>query len=262
MLAFDRCGEGPPLLLLHGTASSRGVWAPLIETLAEANDVLAVDLPGHGDSPHTSYTPAEWAQEVAVFLDGQRLEKVALVGHSSGGWTALELARLGRAESVLALAPAGLWRRHSPLPTDVTLNVNWRLGRLLGPLALRSLRSPTLRSISLRGISAKPRDVPADVAIANARAAMATDSFPRHFSETRRLRFQGGQDIKAPIKVVWGEEDHIALVAKSRNLDELPPHTEVETWEGCGHMLMWDAPDRVLATAGEMATGTAGSNSP
>jgi pimeloyl-ACP methyl ester carboxylesterase len=54
MLAFDRCGEGPPLLLLHGTASSRGVWAPLIDTLAEANDVFAVDLPGHGDSPPTS----------------------------------------------------------------------------------------------------------------------------------------------------------------------------------------------------------------
>ncbi|HWW66933.1 MAG TPA: alpha/beta hydrolase, partial [Solirubrobacterales bacterium] len=185
-------------------------------------------------------------------LDGQGLEKVAVVGHSSGGWTGLELAKLGRAESVLALAPAGLWRKHSPLLTDITLNVNWRLGRLLGPLALRTLRSPTLRSISLRGISAKPRDVPADVAIANARAAMATDSFPRHFSETRRLRFVDGQNIKAPIKVVWGEKDHIALVGKSRNVDELPPHTEVETWTGCGHMMMWDVPEEVLAAARDM----------
>jgi pimeloyl-ACP methyl ester carboxylesterase len=224
------------------------VWGPLIDTLAAANDVLAVDLPGHGDSPSTSYTPPEWAEEVAAFLDGQGLERVAILGHSSGGWTGLELAKLGRAESVLALAPAGLWRKHSPLLTDITLNVNWRLGRLLGPLALRTLRSPLLRSISLRSISAKPRDVPADVAIANARAAMATDSFPRHFSETRRLRFQGGQDIKVPIKVVWGEEDHIALAGKSRSVEELPSQVEVETWSGCGHMLMWDAPDRVLET--------------
>ena len=249
-------------MLLHGTASSRGVWAPLIETLAEANDVLAVDLPGHGDSPPTSYSPPEWAQEVAAFLNGQGLERVPVVGHSSGGWTALELAKLGRAESVLALAPAGLWRKHSPLLTDITLNVNWRLGRLLGPLALWTLRSPTLRSVSLRGISAKPRDVPADVAIANARAAMAIDSFPRHFSETRRLRFLDGQDIKVPIKVVWGEEDHIALAGKSRDIDELPAHTEVETWTGCGHMMMWDAPEKVLIAAGDMRAGTIESTMP
>jgi pimeloyl-ACP methyl ester carboxylesterase len=75
---------------------------------------------------------------------------------------------------------------------------------------------------------------------------MATDSFPRHFSETRRLRFQGGQGIDVPIKVVWAEQDHIALARKSRSVEELPPHTEVETWSGCGHMLTWDAPDRVL----------------
>lgn len=214
--------------------------------------MLAVDLPGHGASPSTSYTPPEWGEEVAGFLDEQGLERVAVVGHSSGGWTALELAKLGRAESVLALAPAGLWRRNSPLRTDITLNVNWRLGRLLGPPALRALRSPLLRSVSLRGISAKPRDVPADVAIANAQAAMATDSFPRHFSETRRLRFLDGQDIAVPVKVIWGDKDHIALARKSRSVEELPSHAEVETWSDCGHMLMWDAPDRVVASAREL----------
>lgn len=239
-------------MLLHGTASSRRVWAPLLASLAERNDVLAVDLPGHGDSPATSYTPPEWAGEVAVFLDEQGLEKVAVVGHSSGGWTALELAKLGRAESVLALTPAGLWRKYSPVLTDINLNLNWRLGRLFGPLALRTLASPSLRSLSLRGISARPRDIPAEVAIENARAAMATDSFPRHFSETRRLRFMDGQDIEVPVKVIWGDKDRVALQGKSRNLDQLPPRTEVETWPGCGHMLMWDAPDKLLTSALEL----------
>jgi pimeloyl-ACP methyl ester carboxylesterase len=49
-----------------------------------------------------------------------------------------------------------------------------------------------------------------------------------------------------PVKVIWGERDRIALAGKSRNLDQLPPQTEVETWPGCGHMLMWDAPERLL----------------
>jgi pimeloyl-ACP methyl ester carboxylesterase len=246
MLAFDRIGKGPPLLLLHGTTSSREVWRPLFESLAADYDVIAVDLPGHGKSPASTYTPPAWAREVAELLNRQELERVAIVGHSSGGWTALELAKLGRAESVLALAPAGLWRKHSPLLTDVNLNLNWRVGRLLGPAGLRALRSDRVRSIALRGITAKAGAVPAETAIGGARVAIATDSFPRHFRETRVLRFRDDRQIEVPVRVIWGDRDRIALASKSRNLDQLPPQTEVETWTACGHMLMWDAPERVL----------------
>jgi pimeloyl-ACP methyl ester carboxylesterase len=256
MLAFDRHGEGAPLLLLHGTASSREVWRPLLDRLAVDNDVIAVDLPGHGGSPATSYTPPEWAREVAELLDLHELERVTVVGHSSGGWTALELAKLDRTEEVLALAPAGLWRTRSPLLTDANLNLNWRLGRLLGPLGLRALRSRRIRSVSLRGITARPGAVPAEVAIASARAAISTDAFPRHFRETRVLRFRGGREIDVPVRLIWGDRDRIALAGKSRNLDQLPPQTEVETWRSCGHMLMWDAPDRVLEAIAGMTSAS------
>lgn len=248
MLAFDRVGSGEPLLLLHGTTSSRLVWKPFLDELGRHHDVFALDLPGHGDSPPTSHTPPAWAREIGAFLDSQRLERVTVVGHSAGGWTALELAKLGRATSVLALAPAGLWRKHSPLLTDLALNANWRLGRALGPRVTSALRSPTVRSIALRSITARPRQVPAEVAIENARVALATPTFPEHFSQTRRLRFESGTSIEDPITVVWGDKDRIALRRKSRNTDELPPHTQVETWPDCGHMLMWDAPKRVSDT--------------
>jgi pimeloyl-ACP methyl ester carboxylesterase len=246
MLAVDRIGGGPPLLLLHGTTSSRRIWEPIVPALAKTATVFALDLPGHGESPATSFTPPAWASEVADFLDQHGIERVAVVGHSAGGWTALELAKLGRAEGVLALAPAGLWRKHSPVKTDLALNANWRLGRLLGPGAASALRSPLVRSVSLRTISAQPRQIPAAVAIENARAAIAMDSFPRHFTETRRLRFEDGVGIDCPVRVIWGARDRIALPRKSRNLDQLPPHAMVETWADCGHMLMWDAPERLL----------------
>ena len=214
--------------------------------LAEGNEVITVDLPGHGESSSSTYTPPEWAREVASLLDRQGLGRVAIVGHSSGGWTALELAKLGRAQSVLALAPAGLWRDHSPLLTDINLNLSWRLGRLLGPVGMRALRSEMVARSS-RGIAANAGAIPAEVAIANARAAIPPpDSFPRHFCETRVLRFHDGRQIEVPVKVIWGDRDRIAPAGKSRNLYELPLQTEVETWPGCGHMLMWDAPDRVL----------------
>lgn len=85
MLAFDRSGDGPPLLLLHGTTRSRRIWKPLVSPLAEKATVFAIDLPGHGDSPQTSFTPPDWAPEVAAFLDQQGIERAAVVGHSAGG---------------------------------------------------------------------------------------------------------------------------------------------------------------------------------
>ena len=49
-LAYTRAGAGAPLVLLHGIGSSRHAWEPVIPALAERFDVIAVDLPGFGDS--------------------------------------------------------------------------------------------------------------------------------------------------------------------------------------------------------------------
>ena len=170
MLVFDREGSGPPLMLLHGTNSSRSIWKPLLPQLSSEREVFSVDLPAHGQSPPSSFTPPDWAKEVAALLDDLGLERVAVVGHSSGGWTALELAKLGRTNGVLSLTPAGLWRKHSPPITDAILLVNWRLGQILGETA-----------------------------------------------------------VTKPL--------------------QLPEHAVVETWADCGHMLMWDAPQRVIDAA-------------
>lgn len=209
-------------------------------------EVLAIDLPGHGESSASSFTPPDWAGEVAALLDDLKIDRIDVVGHSAGGWTAFELAKMGRARKVLAFAPAGLWPRQSPIRTDAILNANWRLGRLDGPRAAEALRQPLVRAMALRAISARPREIPGEVAVQNARRAIAMDAFPRHFAETRRLRFEGGRAIDVPVKLVWGAEDRVAIAGKSRNLDELPEATTVETWPRCGHMLMWDQPERAL----------------
>jgi pimeloyl-ACP methyl ester carboxylesterase len=47
-LAFERLGDGPPLMLLHGTNSSREVWKPLLAKLCAEREVIALDLPAHG----------------------------------------------------------------------------------------------------------------------------------------------------------------------------------------------------------------------
>lgn len=255
-LAHERTGAGPPLLLLHGTNSSREIWRPLVAPLSAAREVIAVDLPAHGASPPSSFTPPEWSLAVAALLDELGLSSVAVVGHSSGGWTALELAALGRASAVLALAPAGLWRDRSPFATDALLAVNWRLGQILGERSALALRSRLVRRLALRQVCARPELVPADTAIAMAETVRGSRHFPEHFRQTRRLGFQRGGDIDpaVAVHVVWGAQDRIARRG-SRRRERLPAHARVETWSPCGHMIMWDAPERLLDAALALGAG-------
>src|SRR3954452_9783100 len=139
-LAFDRAGQGEPILLLHGHGLSRRSWDPVITALSAERDVIAVDLPGHGESPlqprGRGWTPADLAVAVAQLLDQLGLDRVHVAGNSIGGWVALELGRLGRAETVTALSPGGLWGRWAPVQIRTTMRqarLNARIIRRLAP---------------------------------------------------------------------------------------------------------------------------------
>jgi pimeloyl-ACP methyl ester carboxylesterase len=97
---YDRTGEGEPLLLLHGTGGSRRHLRPVIDTLASHHDVIAVDLPGHGESDappaHGDHSPVGYGAKLADFLDELGIASAHVAGDSVGGWTALELAKLGK----------------------------------------------------------------------------------------------------------------------------------------------------------------------
>jgi pimeloyl-ACP methyl ester carboxylesterase len=214
MLAHDRTGSGRPLLLLHGTNSSRAIWSPLIADLAVARDVIAVDLPAHGESPPTSMTPPAWAPEVAALLDALDVERPAVVGHSAGGWTALELAKLGRAGSVLALARAAA-----------------------APACGRSRPGPRRARRRRRGerphrrrVEPLPRPLRPD----------PRPALPRRRRDRGRRAGQGRlgrQRTTSPVR------------RTSRHTDQLPAHAVVETWARCGHMVMWDRRDDLVREA-------------
>jgi 2-succinyl-6-hydroxy-2,4-cyclohexadiene-1-carboxylate synthase len=93
-LAYERWGgDGPPLLLLHGFTGSRTNFAHLRALLAAAADVIAVDLPGHGESPfHFDTTFASTLTALLALLDALGLEQVDVAGYSLGARVALGLA--------------------------------------------------------------------------------------------------------------------------------------------------------------------------
>jgi pimeloyl-ACP methyl ester carboxylesterase len=112
-------------MLIHGTGSSRAVWGPVTGLLSDCHELILLDLQGHGRSelPPLSVTPSPigYAPLLADLLDELGLQGVHAAGNSSGAWTSLEPAKLGRTRSVTGLGPAGLWRPRSPRSTEASL---------------------------------------------------------------------------------------------------------------------------------------------
>src|SRR5205807_4889455 len=96
-LAYEATGSGEPILLLHGLGGRRRVWYQVAPILARRHRVIAVDLPGFGESPpfadpDAPVIPAQ-ADAIERLLDELGIGSAHIVGNSLGGWLALELAR-------------------------------------------------------------------------------------------------------------------------------------------------------------------------
>ena len=94
-IAYERRGDGPPVLLLHGYVGDHRTWRPQLDALSDEFDVVAWDAPGYGGSsdPPEEFTLAEFADALAAFVAATELERPHVVGLSFGGGLALELYR-------------------------------------------------------------------------------------------------------------------------------------------------------------------------
>jgi pimeloyl-ACP methyl ester carboxylesterase len=107
-----RSGSGKPLLLVHGLGGSRRSWTTVERDLAQAREVIALDLPGHGQTPAEpdSGTFEGLARSLESWLISEGLVGVDMVGSSLGARLVLEMARRGHSGAVVALDPGGFWR--------------------------------------------------------------------------------------------------------------------------------------------------------
>jgi pimeloyl-ACP methyl ester carboxylesterase len=248
---YERSGSGEPLLLLHGLGSGLRMWDPILPLLTPHHDVIAVDLPGHSDSPlmdDSEAGAASFARALAGFLDELGIETAHLVGNSLGGWTALEMAKLGRARSVVCLSPAGLWRDGAPFYDVALFRVTRWLARMTLPAAPALLASSVGRTLFLAHLFGRPWNLSPGAALEAVRTFVHTPGFEPTFRATLHESFVGGSQIHAPVTVAWGGRDRVLLPGLARLRDELPPQTRWLTLPGCGHVPTFDDPNLVAHT--------------
>jgi pimeloyl-ACP methyl ester carboxylesterase len=249
-LAFSRNGSGAPLVLIHPLGGDRHVWDPVIPDLSADHDCIAVDMPGFGDSPalaaETPATAAAIAASVVDTLDALGIESAHVAGISLGGWVALELGKTGRARSVTAICPAGLW----PRPLGPGRNAARNAARTLLPVLPLVVRSRRLRTLAFRGTMTDPTQVTAADALQRIRAYANGPGFDSANAEMRASVFTGFDQIPVPVTLAWGEFDRLV-----RPPSTPPAVTRTVLLEGCGHVPTWDDPAQVASLIRRSTSG-------
>jgi pimeloyl-ACP methyl ester carboxylesterase len=97
-VTFSDSGKGKAVVLLHGFLGSHKIWEQTINNLSTSYRVIAIDLPGHGNTECLGYAHSMdlMAKCVKSVLDSLRLKKYIIIGHSMGGYVGLAFADLDR----------------------------------------------------------------------------------------------------------------------------------------------------------------------
>jgi pimeloyl-ACP methyl ester carboxylesterase len=257
-LTQHRAGAGEPLVLLHGLGLMWRCWTPLLPALEAAHDVVALDLPGFGAAPPLSTgepTVGALADAVEAELDRLALDAPHIAGNSLGGWIALELARRGRARSVVALAPAGL---EGPAERLYVMSLNeWmRLrAKAAAPVARTLTANRISRVAALGALRGRPWRVPADEAAAEVRAFARAPGFQPTLRWTVGAQPALGLDaIDVPVRVCAGPRDVMLGAYTAPRFVAAIPRAELHPLPGCGHVPMADDPSRVGAAITGLTT--------
>jgi pimeloyl-ACP methyl ester carboxylesterase len=250
---YQRIGSGEPLVLIHGLGATKLVWKPQLRALSERRDVIALDMPGFGDSPQladgTPPTATAMAESISSFLrEDLGIERAHVAGNSLGGWVALEMAKAGRAASACLLSPAGLWQ--NPLGPR-SLN-NRAIAKALRPLILLAGRNQGLREGMLRTVVGCPDRVPVTDALQMIRDWIDAPGYAASNAEMRRHVFEDPHLVEVPVTIGWGELDRLVAPPKPHRR---PPGAEFIVLEGCGHTPNWDNPELVTRVLLEASSG-------
>jgi pimeloyl-ACP methyl ester carboxylesterase len=252
-----RRGTGEPLLLIHGLGGSWRSWGPVLDGLAAEREVIALDLPGHGDTPpldgETSI--ATLADAVEGFMEARDLAGVDVVGNSMGGRLVLELARRGEVGDTVAVDPGGFWEGWERYFFFATIAPSIRLVRALQPVIETLTGSAVGRTLLLAQLSARPWDLPADVTLEELRSFADSPVFDELVD---RLAFgppqEGADSTPGSVVIGWGRKDRLTLPRQAGRAMERFPDARLYWFDEAGHYPHWDRPEEatrlILQTTG------------
>lgn len=245
----ERLGAGRPLLLVHGLGGSVRSWDLVAPALSQTRRLVIVDLPGHGKSAPLPgrQTIAAFADALSAYIEDEGLAGVDLVGSSIGARLVLELSRRGVGGDCVALDPGGFWRGWETKFFQSTLSASIRLVRWLQPVMPFLAGNPVMRTLLLAQLSARPRQLPADVVLTEMRTFAATLVFDEMVGELANGPLQAGTTLPpGRVTIGWGRNDRLLLPRQARRAQAAFRGARLHWFANCGHFPQWDQPDETV----------------
>lgn len=263
-LHYLEAGTGPPVLLLHGWPTSSFLWRNVMPPIAEGNRVIALDLPGFGQSDKpldASYSFRYFERVLDSALDALGIESTGLAVHDLGGpvglyWACRHPERLQR----LAI-----------LNTLVYPEFSWAVVLFVSACKLPGLRSLMASPAGLRlamRVGVADRSCVTPEVVDGVRA-------PFEGRDARRALLRAGGNLSpkgfreiaeklpsldVPVRIVYGERDRILPdVAKTMaRVKKDLPRAEVTALPDCGHFLQEERPDEIGRLLAGFFSGSGG----
>jgi pimeloyl-ACP methyl ester carboxylesterase len=245
-----RGGSGTPLVCLHGFTGTWRVWELVLPALERHHDVLAPTLPGHAGGPSLRDTVSADTLPDAVerAMDAAGFETAHIVGNSLGGLVALQLAARGRAESVVALAPAGGWAQGDNAYKDTArlFATIQQQAKAAAPHAPALLASMEGRRAATQLIATSYKHIPVGLLAHQMLGVAACAGAPSMIAYAIRDGYEtlDAEGIRCPVRIVWGTDDRLlpwpSTAARFRH--DWLPHADWIELDGVGHCPQLDVP--------------------
>jgi pimeloyl-ACP methyl ester carboxylesterase len=249
-VAWDRFGQGPALVLLHGTPWSSALWRPVADALAHHFTVYLWDMPGYGASsqdPEHAVDLGAQGELFAHLLHEWQLERPHVIAHDFGGAVALRARLLHGARysslclvDVVALAPWGssfftLVKQHAGVFAQLPSAIH------------RGSVEAYIRGASHRGL----REDDLAMLVAPWTGDEGQAAFYRQIAQADE-RFTDEIEplygtIDEPTHIIWGTDDTWIPVDRAHRLQALIPHATLGLIPDAGHLIHLDAPVQLAA---------------
>lgn len=267
-LSFTRLGKGPAVVLIHGLGADRAMWSDEIVRLSQNHTVLAIDLPGHGQSAAPGAGEAidlpRIAHQITQLIRSEKLEPATVIGHSLGGTLALwtPIMDEGAVRGVVIVdAPIGA----VPVSPEERKRLRYAL-KFDGTRALRDLYAPIARDNGqVARLIATATRVPPDTFV----------GYIDSMSESRGLE-ERAHDLQVPVELVAGslltsgtqDKAQAEATLRASGYGEIA-HLTVDYFPQAKHWIFWDDPkgytaavDKFLASVEKTSPNVAAKKGP
>ena len=259
ILVYDQYGDpaAPPIIMLHGWLSYRGVWEQTAEALQDRYNCIAVDLLGFGESDKpddADYSIKAQGQRVLQLADTLGFERFAIMGHSMGGQIALGSAGSSapeRVESIVNISGV-ISGQLSPYIEKITLRFIALARRfpVLYSIWRALLRYDPLIDEIFKSWFYNINSVPKE--------DWAMDRDMAFRPELRISAYEAGKALKtfnlspylpriaAPTLTIFGEQDTVVPITDAHLAKEKIPGSHLVLIDNCGHFPMYERSERYL----------------